>query len=483
MSKTSPSLKAHDTCDACGKSITKAHRVHNGEAYCDICYPVWFKKKPCTRCGEIHRAYITDPKPVCSDCIRKEPCIRCGKDAFINGSTTHYGRVCQSCKLNYFSEEKQCFECGEVKKRVLSYSTVGHSYPICINCYGKRFRAICPCCHKHRKLVETENGKKCKKCHDFGKIPCPKCQNLMWAGMGKQCHTCYLQQKLDKKVDTTKHLFNSEKIKQNYEDFNVWFGKNKGLHKANIKFTNFLDFFARCDKLWGEIPSYDLLVAEFKPEGLRHNLTVLRWLIATKQVTINEALKEQMAEEERITNLFAKLGEKTPDIVKGYYDYLLARQQQRGTALKTVRLSLQPVVDIYHQFALKNAQTPSQKQLNGYLAAKSGQKNSLSSFVVFLREKHGIELSVKQPTSKEILTIKKKDAERGLMELAKLPKPLSHENYLKWLQFGMVYFHGVTTSLKILASSNITENEQLGMQSIKYNGSDYFIPKHKSNGW
>lgn len=483
MSKTSPNLKAHDKCDACGKSIIKAHRVHNGEAYCDICYPVWFKKKACTRCGKIHRAYRTDSKPVCSECTRKEPCIRCGKDAFNNGSTTKYGRVCQSCKLNHFSEEKQCFECGKVKKRVLSYSTVGHSHPICFACYQNHFNEVCPCCHKHRKLVEKENGKMCKKCHEFGKIPCPKCHNLMWAGVGKQCHACYLQQKLDKKVDITKHLFNAEKIKQQYEDFNIWFGKNKGLHKANVKFTNFLDFFVRCDELWGYIPDYDLLVAEFKPEGLRHNLTVLRWLIAIKQVTINEALKEQMAEEERIVNLFAKLGEETPNIVKEYYDYLLARQQQRGTALKTVRLSLQPVVDIYHQFSLKDAQTPSQEQLNRYLVVKQGQKNSLSSFVVFLREKHGIELRIKQPSSKEILNIKKKDAERGLMELAKLPKPLSKDKHLEWLQFGMVYFHGVSITLKNLKDCLINEDDKEEIQSIKYNGSDYFIPIHKSNGW
>lgn len=226
----------------------------------------------------------------------------------------------------------------------------------------------------------------------------------------------------------------------------------------------------------GEIPNYDLLVAEFKPEGLRHNLTVLRWLIATKQVTINEALKEQMAEEERITNLFAKLGEETPDIVKEYYDYLLVRQQQRGTALKTVRLSLQPVVDIYHQFDLKNAQTPSQEQLNSYLVVKQGQKNSLFAFIVFLRKKHGIELRVKQPTSKEVLNIKKKDAERGLMELAKLPKPLSRENYLQWLQFGMVYFHGVNITLKNLKDCSFNEDDEEGILCISYNDKNYPLP-------
>ncbi|BFN02970.1 hypothetical protein MOXK23_20840 [Moraxella sp. K23] len=265
-------------------------------------------------------------------------------------------------------------------------------------------------------------------------------------------------------------------MKDSYADFVEWFGRNKGLVKANIKHNDFIDFFVRCDGLWGKIPSYESLVKAFKPEGLRHNLTVLRWLVDTQQIVIDENIKNQVAEESRIEKLLAKLGDDTPLIIRNYYDYLIARQRQKSTALKTVRLSLQPVVDIYHKYELKKDSTPSQAQIDEYLKHKSGQLNSLSSFIVFLRNQYQINLIAKSPSKKIIAKIKKKDAENELMALAKLPLPLSDENQLKWIQMALVYFHGLSLNFQTIKKLTVLKDKVDNSLMINHEGKKFPIP-------
>lgn len=468
--------KLSNKCDICGKVNIKVHRRYKNEAYCVNCYSQCFIKAPCKVCGEIHRFHFDNTKPVCTNCMRKQSCIRCGKDAFKNGTNTEYGRVCQTCNQNYFKPKKLCFECGEAKAHVSRYTNISHDQAICRSCYQRHVHETCPCCHRYRKLVDTDNGRMCQKCHEQGQIACPSCQKLMWAGLGNRCWDCYWSSKIDHEVELNQFTFKSITVKDQYANFIDWFSRNKGLVKANLKHNNFIEFFAKCDELWGYIPDYKTLVMEFKPEGLRHNLTVLRWLTDTKQVAIDNDLKQQISESERIANLLNKLGENTPAVIEQYYAYLIERQNRKGTALKSVRLCLQPAVDIYQQFNIQGAHTPSQEQITTYLTRKSGQANNLSAFIVFLRERYQVELNGKPPQESELINIKKKEAEKGLMDLMKKPKPLSQQDQLKWLKLGMIYFHGVNSNLKESLISSLKKDENNKMYILVYNQQQYFIP-------
>ena len=468
-------------CDICKKSDIKVHRRYKDKAYCVNCYKQFFKKRPCVSCGEKYRFHLDETKLICPTCMRHQPCIRCGKDAVKNGTNTIYGRVCQVCNQNYFKPKKNCFECGEEKSNVSRYKNIPHDEAVCENCYHKYTHNTCPCCKRYRKLIDTANGKMCQKCHNLGQIPCPSCDKMMWAGVGERCWDCYWSNKISHEVKLNQHIFEAQSMKDSYADFVEWFGQNKGLVKANIKHNDFIDFFVRCDGLWGKIPSYESLVKAFKPEGLRHNLTVLRWLVDTQQIVIDENIKNRVAEESRIEKLLAKLGADTPLIIQNYYDYLIERQMQKGTAFKSVRLSLQPVIDIYHQYLLKNDSTPSQAQIDKYLQHKSGQLNSLSSFIVFLRNQHQINLIAKSPNKKLIAKIKRKDAENELMTLAQLPTPLSSENQLKWIQMALVYFHCLMLDIHIIKNCPITSAKLKDMITIEYLTKSYSIPIYPHN--
>lgn len=463
-------------CDCCGKTNTKIQRRYKGEGYCSNCYSTWFKKKPCFKCGEIKRLHKKESNAVCHDCIMKEPCIRCGKSAVKDGANTPFGRVCKVCYQNYFKTKKRCYECGEYKSNLSRYEALEHKQEVCLSCYRKHSFETCSSCRRYRKLVETPTGKKCKKCHENGLIPCNTCKKLIPAGVGVRCWDCYWQARLDKQTQLNSYLFSSPIIKKEYEAFNTWFAMNKGAKKAQLKSNNFIDFFVRCEQIWGLIPNYEVLIAEFKPEGLRHNLTVLRWLIDTGRIVENLELKDYVSEQERIVNLLGLLDGGIPIAVKNYYAVLLEKHLTRQTSLKTVRMYLQPVVALHIRFQLNGQQRPFQEQIDSYLLDKSGQSNSLSSYISFLNKKYGSDLVCKKPDKSIIAAKIRKHNEKQLLDLAIKPKPLSPKDRLRWYKFGLAFFHEYQVSLKTLEKVDVTSaNDEMDIISIGKH--QYWVPK------
>lgn len=468
----------NNKCDCCGKRNTTIQRRYKGESYCPNCYRTWFVKKPCSTCGELHRLHKKEDFSICSNCIRQQPCIRCGSDAVENGANTEYGRVCNICYAGYFKEKEQCFECGKFKRNVSRYSVLNHNQKICTTCYQRHFNETCPSCSRYRKLIDTEHGKLCSKCHEQGYIPCSSCQKLMPAGVGSQCWDCYWSNRLLHEVKLNTYLFSSEAVKNDYQEFATWLSTTKGAKTAKLKNNNFIEFFIRCDELWGEIPSYKTLVHEFKPQGLRHNLTVLRWLIETDRVVEDLETKDYVAEQERITKLLGKFDNGLPKEIALYHQELMQKHRSQEIALRTVRLSLQAVVGIYTTMLVKSDCTPNQEQIDVYLTKKRGQYNSLIGFVRFLNSKYNQNLKCNRPRPEDVAKATRKQLESSLILLAVKPHPLSDKDELLWSQICLALFHDTTISLSALkAITPKPMNDD--MQVIKYNNKDYCIPKPK----
>lgn len=467
-------------CDVCFKPNRKIQRRYKEKGYCITCYQFLFTKKPCKVCNELYRFHDDDKDCICLTCRRKQPCIRCGKDAFRNGSNTTYGRVCQPCNANYFKNKKVCFECGELKAGVTTFTNIGHRQAICSKCYAHHKNGTCAYCLRNRKLIESDKGKICQKCHDFGQVLCPKCNDMMWAGEGKRCHNCYWSDKLAHQVKLNQYIFRHNTIKQGYEEFTQWHAHKRSNAVASIKINNYVDFFSKCDELWGYFPSYETLVIEFKPEGLRYVTNVLRWLIDSKRIIINEELKTQIAEEERIINLFEKLSEDLPSIIKNYHQYLINRQLIRKTALKTIRLALQPVVDIYYQFNIRDDLIPSQEQIDVYLLQRPGQKNCLSSFIVFLRETQNknlyINLNPEIKKDKLDILLKKSEIEKIMIKLMNRSTPYTEDDQLQWIYLSMYFFHDIVLLKNKTPKYDIKVDTTSEMQEIHYQDRTFLIP-------
>lgn len=470
-------------CDQCANKNIKIKRRYKNESYCANCYQIWFIKKPCSKCGVLSRLHKKEDFSVCTDCRMKEPCIRCGGTAIKDGANTEYGRVCQICYQGYFKVKKQCFECGDFKRGVSSYSKLSHDQAVCVSCFQSYFRETCRLCHKYRELVSTEQGKICQRCHEFGEIPCEVCHKPMPAGMGKRCEDCYWSQRLENETKLNAYLLTSRKLKQAYSDFIIWFEIEKSSKTAALKHNNFINFFTRCDDVWGQIPNYDGLVQEFKPNGLREYLTVLRWLIVTDQITVDASTKDLIAEKERIINLLAKFDDQTPKLISNYHDFLIQRQLERKTSLKSIRLALQPAIDLCIEYELKGSNKPLQEHIDGYLLIKHGQYNSLYGFVTFLNKEYDLNLICVKPDKNEVLKANRKELEKQVIKFISENKILSKNNELQWFQLGMMYFHGVKvslSSLKNLQTHPLGNNEII---TLDYCGKQYSLPNFETGSF
>ena len=464
-------------CDSCGNKNVEIKRRYKNDTYCANCYRIWFVKKPCSQCGEINRLHKKEDFAVCSSCRMSQPCTRCGGAAVKNGANTEYGRVCQICYQGYFKAEKECFECGKFKRGVSRYAKLSHDQAVCVTCYQGHFRATCPRCHKYRELVDTEEGIVCQKCHDLGEILCKSCDELMPAGMGKRCNNCYWSQRLELETRTNSYLLSSDLMRQAYTAFTIWFEAELGSKTATLKHISFINFFVRCDELWGKIPCYESLIHEFKPNGLREYLTVLRWLIKTKQVVVDPKIKDQIAEEERIVNLLAKLDNKAPDCITTYHQYLDQKLLNGKTSLKSVRLALQPAVDLCNQFKVEGSNTPDQEQIDTSLLEKSGQYNSFYGFVTFLNSKYNTLLKCEKPKNKDIEKVNRLKIEEKMIAMSLESEPLNEKEKLVWLQLSMAYFHNTQISLKMLTTITLKHGCD-EMDILTYQERDYWLPKY-----
>lgn len=478
MTNTSKTINSR--CDQCANKNIKVHRRYKGETYCANCYKTWFVKNSCNQCGELKLLHKKEKFAVCTDCQRRQPCIRCGRNAIKDGANTEYGRVCQTCYQGHFKSKKVCFECGESKRGVSRYSKLSQRQAIYKSCYQKHFMETCSLCHKYRELVDTEQGKICKKCDEFGELPCQSCKKPMPAGMGKQCQDCYWRKRLLHEANLNTYLLTSSEIKKAYSDFIVWFADNKESMVAALKHNKFIYFFIRCDEMWHKMPNYEALVQEFKPNGLREYLTVLRWLILTEQIVIDASAKEQVAEQERIANLLAKFDDKIPHCINEYHKILDQKLLNGKTSLKSVRLALQPAIGLCIEHKIEGSSVPKQEHVDGYLLIKQGQYSALYGFINFLNRVHNLKIIFEKPSRDKVLKADRRELEKQIIEFIGEHKTLSKSNELKWLQLGMMYFHGVKASLSSLKNS---QNQSLGdhhMITLDYCGKQYSLPNFET---
>lgn len=375
-----------EPCAVCGQ-VAQVHRRYNDEVYCMNCYYKWFPQKECERCHRLKR--IHRHAKICSECKRNTDCVRCGKAAgtFPIGKITTYGAVCNACAI-YFRQEVACFECGELSRNLSRSPKAPHNELLCVKCYRRYTFATCKNCRRYRKM-HNEEKQLCRKCDEIGHSICSKCKNEMSAGYGNRCENCAKRELLFNFIKIHRYLFRSEAIRKAHRRFIIWYKNKVGISITLQKSEDYVSFFMACDDKWQGIPDYAALATEFKPSGLRKVLVVLNWLIDTKQVIVDESLKSELAELDRIQNLLNKL-HTIPLCIATYYRQLQQKYESGKTSLKSIRLALQPAIDLMVSAPLNKL--PSQEQLNAYLLAKKGQIAAITGFVNHLKNEHNHEI-------------------------------------------------------------------------------------------
>ncbi|MGC6248912.1 hypothetical protein ACNO7P_10820 [Bisgaard Taxon 45] len=453
-----------NSCSICGKA--QVTRKFQEEYYCANCYAQWFKKKTCKRCGQLKRIHRESEH--CLECEKLTDCVRCGKTAgtFEIGMVSRYGAVCSPC-TRYFRKEIECSECSNMTRD--RYRSPVTNESVCLQCYRKYTFATCKNCRRYRK-VHNQEKQLCKKCDEQLLSTCPKCKDEMPSGYGNVCPNCARRSLLFNMIRLNGHILRNKAVKTAYKKFIFWYMRKCGIGVALYKGADFMRFFIDCDEIWQQIPDYAELVTHFKPNGLRANLTVLRWLLDTNQIVINEALKDDLAELERIQALFNKLKESVPCIAS-YYQKLQRGCDEGKTSLKSVRLALQPAIDLISSNDITDY--PTQDQLNQYLVEKTGQTAAITGFINHLKSVYRRELEIDRKLIQQIKAKQlKKYCSQRLVELYKKSELTDNE------QMELIYV--VLYSLHSIEVKKPKQDRILLLDGVVYYRSedkDYFLPQ------
>lgn len=458
-------------CDQCGRSSKRITRNYQNESYCLTCYSREFKQKNCLQCGEVRRIHRKAEPPICQKCFNTKPCVRCGKEKFDIGKITIYGPICGSC-TPYFREKRPCEDCGELSSRLSRVGKDATGPLLCVNCYQRaRGSATCVMCRKYRLLVQTEQGHICQKCADLGIVPCPDCKGDMPAGMGKICETCSWSKTLAHRIEIWIVTIRGTSCRQAFQQFVDWLVIEVGVKKATLTIELYVPFFVEAAKQWGELPPYAMILAHFKPKGMRQYLKVKQWLQTSYFTHYDESKAVDWAEQDRIKVLQSKLDHNpmASSLLNGYLETLTAKLQAGRTSMQSIRLALQPVVGLM----LSLEHLPTQADVDQYLAVKQGQKAALTGFINYLNKCYELEL-VCQLNEQLVAQVKQQNRhklEQKMIELViKYRNDPAAFDKKEWFQTAMLYFHGV--DFKKDSKFDVVEEKFRVFQGNK----EYFLP-------
>lgn len=454
-------------CHACGKTNIKVHRRHNGEAYCSSCYPRWFPKKICQQCSQIARIYLGDITLTCMSCWKKQPCIRCSRSDYKVGKLTKDGPVCKTCSI-YFRSFQLCFECQQPSQRLSRSPVAKHNKLLCTRCYSKYTSATCKKCRRYRVIVDWES-KQCKKCANDNNINCIKCKKRIPAGYGTCCEECSQKNRI--KINAEKHvlLLETLEIRHFYVEFISWCQEYTNVKYTLMHMNKHIQFFIICDKKWKTVPNYEVLIKAFKPEGLRKHLTVLRWLVKSQKIRIDEELKQFNSEIAKVEALLTKLTPCIPNVINKYYEYALSKHRAGTICIKSVRMSLQPVIGLALNSKISTDWLPTQRQVNNYLGNVIGQIASITGFIKFLHNYYQHDVTIDK---KAISIISMRKSEIQLMELL-VKNRLSISEQKQLISLALLCLHNIKLKKIDMDCLKLDKNNQYFYHDVLNN---YFIP-------
>lgn len=462
-------------CDECGKRNIKIHRNDAGHRYCTTCYARVFKSRPCPRCNELKRLPVTNPEAICSTCKKSRPCVRCGRLDFSVGLITDYGPVCNACSP-HFRLSESCQGCGKPSSELSKINRLGGQLRLCRSCQRVDYET-CPQCRRYRLLIDVGNERMCKRCAEVGEIPCTGCGQLMPGGRVSKCENCYWNETATKRISMNEHSFSSPKMTMLFHDFGQWLIRECGAKNAALSIHRYLAFFVDVERIWGEFPSYTLLVNHFKAEGLRRVRRPMRWLAETTAITVDCETRENTSEESRIAKSLMAFSADTfgAKAISGYEKKLRIRMQEGKTSVKSIRLALTPALHLLQASDKGGKMLPDQQSLDRYLLKAPGQKAAVTGFINYLNMHYSLALEIKinrAATEK----LRRKKLESNLSNIV-ATNGLTLDNFDEWVIIALHYFHGVKIPSKALNKlrASVQSSDPTGIAVI-FNNKTYHLP-------
>lgn len=384
-------------CDQCGRSMAKAHRIHQGGAYCSICYPRLFPQRQCTVCGKAARAHKEEAVPICRSCHLKDRiCLRCHKPTPRGALRVGNGIACGSC-ARYYKPEERCGICDRPSLRLSALSSAPEIGRICEKCRRDHSAATCSCCGKHRTVhfQSLDRLPLCRLCaaDPAAQHPCPDC-GVDVGGVGEAtCFACGIKRSNMRKVQAAEELLQTETVRRLVRDFYGWMESRGNANKFAAGASRYVTYLAKLDAALaqgsGDLDN-EMLVRTFSTEELRRMGKLAQHLA---EIGLLTADGDQRRANTEVRLIEQKLEEATrqpwgPEIAK--YHVYMQHGREKKLSDRSVRSYL-TAANALMGFAKKSAaHSLTQGDVDRYLRRKPGARASLSPFLRYVEATAGV---------------------------------------------------------------------------------------------
>lgn len=168
----------------------------------------------------------------------------------------------------------------------------------------------------------------------------------------------------------------------------------------------------------------------------------------------------------------------TRAVIESFASELISRHAAGVLSARSARLALRPAISLLEIEDPSGGRLPEQTALERYLGQVPGQRSALSTFLGFLRTRHGLNLRL--PPKRSIMSpAARKAMEKQIVQLVTDPRR-SEGIDKRWVPLALRYFHHLSgaEAKKIISAASFIENG--GGLELHFGGRVYWVPKHPS---
>lgn len=467
--------QAVDLCGACEEPLQgPAHRVHAGIKYCQRCYCREFKRLLCAGCGMFKRLLRSEERPRCQACLSAQPCVRCKRLGQPVGLMTEYGPACNSCRV-YFLEPQPCEVCGVPSQRLSRVANDEGTKRLCPRC-ATQHHHTCADCRRYRPCETGANGKwRCQPCVDAGTVPCGTCSKPMPAGLGKRCGGCYWRERGERSACQLVELMSTARAREAFSAFAAWLLEDeKGIERRTRRLPEHAQFFVSLDQLADEPWTGEFLLRNFSTAALRRFELPVKWLQIHSGTALSTEDKLRAADMRRVREAVEGLPEGTlaRQVIEAFAADLIKRHDAGALSAQSARLALRPAVSLLKEEDEALGRLPRQEALETYLSRVPGQRAAVSTFLGFMRSKHGLELRL---PPKRTASAARKALEKQIAAMVQDQAPVDK----RWIVLALRYFHHLSAAEAKAVHAAASLADKADGVELTVEGHVYWVPTHR----
>lgn len=300
----------------------------------------------------------------------------------------------------------------------------------------------------------------------------------MAAGRGRRCEDCYWKARGEAVGAQLCELLSNTRVREAFQKYVSWAMAEIDLPRLVRALPRHVEFFEALEQKAGEVPwSPALMLRVFGTAGLRKFELPVRWMQSDVALVISDQEKEAAAEMGRSQALVATAPAETlaRRLLAEFYTQLHDRVSAGSMKHRSMRMALRPAVSLLEHADARWQQMPDQAAVAKLLEETPGQRAALSTFLGFLKTKHGIDLNASHAGSNRHSGSRRALEEQLAVLAREHLRPSDFES--RWLHTALAYFHerSRTQAKSLLKHGSLTEMD-VGYELV-VDGATYWIPK------